>query len=103
MKKKSDPERELVQVTAEDLRYLKEQWAEPFADSQLRITSTTLRRLLIEGIYGRAWRAAGFTGQPTIRALTLEPFIQRAEPRKVLYASPGGTTLHGATIGFNLQ
>jgi hypothetical protein len=92
-------DREFVRGVAEDLDYLRDTWKDDISDSLLRQSSTTLRRLTIHGDYGRAWRVVGFPRQPFVRATSLDPLLQRENPKRLLYASPGGAKIGGAEGG----
>lgn len=50
--------RDDLRLVAEDLEYLAE-WGPDITDREIRHGSAVLRRLLVEGVYGTAWRAIG--------------------------------------------
>ena len=56
-----------LRLVAEDLTFLLT-WGGRISTPDIRRGSATLRRLLIEGTYGNAWRAAGFLKEPTVLA-----------------------------------
>jgi hypothetical protein len=84
-------ELELIRTVAADLRYLKQTLRADVDNDTLRRVSTTLRLLLAEGAYGRAWRAAGFDKEPEIPARELRRSLGYIRDlRAVNYAQAGG-------------
>jgi hypothetical protein len=56
----------LVDIVQEDLAHLRDTWDDELTEGRLRRDSAVLRRLLVEGALGRAWRAAGHRGEPRV-------------------------------------
>src|SRR5689334_20976302 len=57
------------QPIAEDIRWLRESWwlnAIALSGADIRRGSATLRKLLVQGELGLAWRACGFVREPTL-------------------------------------
>jgi hypothetical protein len=81
---------DLLNVVAEDLGYLKSEWNQSVEDAALRRGSTVLRRLLVDGELQRAWKAAGFTREPTITCSTLAPVMRRYPLKAIQVAAAGG-------------
>lgn len=90
---------DLPRVVAEDLTFLRDTWEEQVSDSLLRQSSAVLRRLAVEGDYGRAWRSVGFEREPRVRTMTLDGILRSIPAKRLLYASPGGALLQGAELG----
>jgi hypothetical protein len=82
----------LAQVVAEDLEYLTTRGTERLNRTDVRISSTILRRLLVEGDYLRSWRTLGFKDEPTVTAIDLRPLLRSMaiESRWIHYAYAGG-------------
>lgn len=64
-----------IKVVTEDLRYLGEAFSSDIRDPDIRRGSAVLRRLLVEGVYGKAWRALGLERQPSVIAVDLDGII----------------------------
>ncbi len=64
-------DKESLICVAEDLEYLKDQWGPDIQDPDIRRGSPVLRRLLVEGLYGQAWRAMDFDKQPNVIAVDI--------------------------------
>ena len=92
------PRQELLEIVADDLRYLKQEWHESVEDSALRRGSAVLRRLLVQNELQRAWRMAGFASQPIVTASTLEPILQQIPLQKLAFAAAGGARNKGAEL-----
>src|SRR5215472_9148277 len=99
----TDEERELVRVASRDLGFIAREWDESVEDDSLRRSSTVLRRLLVEDLFGKAWRAVGFEKQPRLRAPELAPTIDSLDPQKILFAQAGGGRFQGAHVQSTLQ
>jgi len=89
---------ELVGIVAADLSFLHAEWDEEVDDHSLRRSSTILRRLLVEGVLQRAWKAAGLDKEPSITASTLEPILNRFPLDKLTFAAAGGARYRGAEL-----
>lgn len=94
--------RELIVTTAEDLRFLAEDWDQDIDEHSLRRSSPILRRLLVEGVLQRAWNGAGFSRAPTIEALTLRALLQTYTQQEMILAAAGGAFHHGGFMGRTL-
>jgi hypothetical protein len=91
---------DLVEKMVEDLTYLRDEWAGSIADAALRRGSTTLRRLLVNGDYGKAWRLVGFRREPRLDALDLAAEIRGYGRHPIVWAQAGGAeTQNGIHVG----
>jgi hypothetical protein len=68
-------ELERARVVDEDLRYFMEEWRPRLDRAELRCTSPILRRLLVDGDFGRAWRSVGLPDEPSVSAPTLDAML----------------------------
>jgi hypothetical protein len=89
--------RDLATV-ASDLAYLDRVWGPDVDDETIRRNSNVLRILLIDGLYGRAWRAAGKHGEPSVTAVDLHAAIGDRDLSEVEYAQAGGAMSFGAGV-----
>jgi len=64
-----------LSVVIEDLEHLRDEWGPNIQDPDIRRGSAVLRRLLVENVYSRAWRDAGFERQPTVIAVDINKMI----------------------------
>lgn len=88
---------DLVTVVAEDLRYLARPTQDQPTRTDVRLIATVLRRLLLHGDYGRAWRLMGNTGEPSLRARDPEPMMRSVpNPMWIHYVYAGGYSFGGA-------
>lgn len=83
-----------LRVVAEDLEYFS-QWRDDISDADIRRGSATLRRMLIEGTYSNAWRAAGFEREPTLVAVDLANIVAERDFPRVVLALAGGAAFRG--------
>jgi hypothetical protein len=81
----------------EDLEHFRDVWTGTLPDPDIRRGSATLRRLLVEGEYGTAWRALGRSREPTVPAPDLEAMLGSFDRAKVGCALAGGA-LHGGIV-----
>lgn len=88
-----------LQAVVEDLEHLRDDWGPGLTDPQARRGSAVLRRLLVEGVYGQAWRNAGFTKEPKVVAVTIESHIGHLLPSEVIMAMAGGVRFAGIDFG----
>lgn len=93
------PRDQLVQVVAEDLEYIRDEWNEEIDDPSLRRNSVVLRRLLVENGIQRAWKRSGFPHEPTVHASTLSDIIGSTPRDRITFASAGGARFQGAEMG----
>lgn len=87
-------------TVAEDIEWLQQQWCtlyEPPSDADLRRGSATLRRLLVNGLLGQAWRRFGFERQPKVIGPDVLALLARdnTELRHVVGLVAGGATIRG--------
>lgn len=88
-------DRESLIYVKEDLEYLRTGWGPEIADPDIRRGSAVLRRLLVEGVYGQAWRAVGFERQPTVIAVDLDQIIGEPHRNAVVCAMAWGAHFRG--------
>lgn len=84
-------------AVAEDLEYLAS-WDPEISDAEIRRGSSVLRRLLVEDAYGTAWRAVGFTKQPSLVAVSLEALTQDVSSSRIVFALAAGAEFRGIHI-----
>lgn len=94
----SDSEKELLEIVASDLQFIKEVWGDEVDDHTIRRSSTILRRLLVENDLHQAWKISGFSGQATIVASTLEPITVVIPFHRIKFASAGGASYKGVQL-----
>ncbi len=90
-------EYDLLVTVAEDLEYLA-RWGSEISNAEIRRGSAILRRLLVDDVYGLAWRAIGETKEPLLIAIDLSLMLGD-QANRVLYALAGGALLRGARWG----
>lgn len=83
-----------IAVVAEDLEYLRAAFGPDISDPDIRRGSAVLRRLLVEGVYGKAWRALGFERQPFLVAVDLDSIVG-SEGHNVVCAMAWGACFRG--------
>lgn len=86
-------DRDSLRIVAEDLDYLRT-WGSEMSDGEIRRGSAVLRRLLIENVYGVAWRAVGEQKQPTVMAVDLKLVLGDQLPN-MLYGIAAGVHFRG--------
>jgi hypothetical protein len=74
----------------EDLLFLRQSWDQSTDEPSLRRTSPILRRLLVEGAYGRAWRSVGLDKEPTVIAGELVFDAGALEKDKIFFVGSFG-------------
>ncbi len=89
---------DLLRIVGEDLKFLEEEWDQDITDASLRITSPVLRRLLVDNLLQRAWKASGLKGQPRITCPNLEWILSGISKKKTIFASAGGGKYKGVEI-----
>jgi len=89
---------DLIRIVAEDLLFLRSDWDQDIDDASLRRSSPVLRRLIVEGDFGRAWRALGLAREPIITAPCLDALLGPASRADVSFAQAGGAHYQGMTI-----
>jgi hypothetical protein len=85
-------------LVAEDLVFLRD-WGGQMKDDEIRRGTATLRRLLVEGVYGAAWRAAGLSKQPYVSSVDLDKSLSLQTTEKVVFALACGAELRGLRTG----
>ena len=85
---------EALKIVADDLEYLAN-WGAEVSDGEIRRGSAVLRRLLVEDVYGAAWRAIGKQKQPTVIAVesktVVEPYLSLSRSERLppeLFSKP---------------
>lgn len=84
---------EWLRHITEDLEYLS-QWNERSSEAELRRGSITLRKLLVDGDLGRAWREIGMSRAPQIACYTLD-FAAGIPLNRIIFAHAGGIRING--------
>lgn len=96
-------DKQVLRVVSEDLEFIKDSWGDAVDDPFLRRGSTTLRVLLVDDGYGRAWRLAGLEKQPSIVAPDLTASLRGIDLGKIGYAQAGGALFQGARVALMAQ
>ncbi len=86
-----------LQLVAEDLEYLAE-WGSNITDREIRHGSAVLRRLLVEDVYGTAWRTIGWQKQPKLIAVSIDQIASPNNLSKIVYAIAAGATFRGVQM-----
>jgi hypothetical protein len=90
---------ERAKVVNDDLKYFVEDWIPHLDVPSLRRDSTTLRMLLVDGTYARAWRDVGLPGDPYISASDFNSALGKIDRKYLqLATSPPGAGV-GQAIG----
>lgn len=79
-----------IRIVANDLDFLR-RWGSDIDEDDIRRGSAVLRRLLVEDAFGKAWRAVGESGQPSVVAID----ISHISPADVIYAIAAGANFRG--------
>lgn len=92
-------------VVDEDLAYLMDEWQPRLEPPKLRRLSPVLRRLLVDGQYGRAWRNLGLPGEPYVTATDLDAMLGTLDRSiiQLAFAPPGSTVSRVLAAGGDLQ
>jgi hypothetical protein len=88
---------DILRVVSDDLAYLHGTWDQTIQENSLRVTSPILRRLIVEGVLQRGWKAAGFEKEPRITAFSLAremSYVERTS-RVIALAWAGGAKVQG--------
>jgi hypothetical protein len=83
-----------LKIVAEDLEYLSE-WGGEISEREIRHGSAVLRRLLVEDVYGTAWRAIGKLKQPKLIAVSLDTLATPNDLTKIEFALAAGAEFRG--------
>jgi hypothetical protein len=86
-----------LRIVAEDLQFLAG-WNSGISAPEIRRGSATLRRLLIEGAYSSAWRAAGFEREPSLIAVDLSNVVAPSDLGQVVFVLAAGAEFRGRCI-----
>lgn len=82
---------------------LDREFREDVDDQTIRRNSNVLWTLLIDGWYGRAWRAAGNRGQPSVDATDLAAALAGRDLTRMEYAQAGGGISHGMGVAGTME
>lgn len=91
-----------LRIVADDLQFLSE-WGEEITDREIRHGSAVLRRLLVEDVYGHAWRGTGNTKQPRLIAVNLSPVATPDNISHIEFALAAGAEFRGMQIACMLK
>jgi len=91
---------ELLKIVREDLNYLENNWNDNATEDLLRISSTILRRLIVEGMLQRAWKEHGNSKEPIIRAPHFGAMLATVYLKWLDYAVAGGGSSKGIRFRF---
>lgn len=94
---------DLINIVADDLRFLQRTWHNNIGNHSLRRGSTVLRSLLVEGTLQRAWKAIGFDNQPQITTFSLTETLEKVPKEKIIFAAAGGAHYLNVFIGPRLM
>jgi hypothetical protein len=84
---------ETLIAVAEDLEYLS-RWGSDISNAEIRRGTGVLRRLLVEDVYGTAWRVVGGVKQPSLIAVDLA-LLLGDQAHRVVYALAWGSLFRG--------
>ena len=85
---------EIITV-AEDIDYFANEWNENATEASIRRGSPILRRLLVEQILGKAWRAVGNEKEPKIVGVNLDLMVGNYDRNNLEVALAGGAAHAG--------
>lgn len=91
-------EKYLIKTVREDLLFLKDKWTQDIDEVSLRISSTILRKLLVENKLSQVWRLVGFEKEPQVVATDLDAFLDGTPKRRINFASAGGAIYKGGQV-----
>ena len=86
---------ESLVFVAQDLEYLRDDWGPDTPDPDIRRGSAVLRRLLVEDVYGAAWRGVGFQKQPRLIAVDLMNVFGGVDTSRIICALAWGAHFRG--------
>ena len=87
---------EELKIVADDLLYLAH-WGPKISDGEIRRGSAILRRLLVEDVYGCAWRAIGKSKQPKLIAIDLDLIATPDNLSEIIFALAAGANFNGSS------
>ncbi|WP_148896788.1 hypothetical protein [Geothermobacter ehrlichii] len=85
---------EIITV-AQDIEYFANDWNENATEASIRRGSPILRRLLVERILGKAWRAVGKEKEPIIVGVNLDLMVGSYDRNNLEIALAGGAAHAG--------
>lgn len=88
-----------LNTVIEDLEFFRDEWEGDISEAAVRRGSAILRRLLVEGNLGKAWRATEYVKEPNIVGVNLDLQIDALNKGKIYVALAGGGTRSGITAG----
>jgi len=94
------PSTSKYQIVADDIDYFQSNWCtlfQPPTDVEIRWGVAAIRRLLMEGLLGQAWRESGLPGEPSVEAPDVLAILahQGTEVRHVVALIAGGASIDG--------
>jgi hypothetical protein len=101
-------------IVANDLQYLAN-WGPEISEGEIRRGSAILRRLLVEDVYGYAWKEIGKLNQPRLIAVDLSPILTPDNLPSIIFSLAAGANFRNIrtacmiitegdrTIGMNLH
>ena len=89
--------KEDILLVADDLKYLSG-LSDQVSDGEIRRGSAVVRRLLVEDVYGHAWRAIGKQKQPKLIATDISTLVTHQQSNKIVFALAAGVNFRGVQI-----
>lgn len=91
----------LIDVVLDDLVILRDTWNDDdITEARLRNDSVILRKLLVDGLLGRAWHESNHKGEPRVLAPDLKSFLGDFDRIKIPFVQAGGATYRGVELSF---
>lgn len=90
-----------IKIVADDLNYLAT-WNPDISEGDIRRGSAVLRRLLVDGVYGKAWRAIGKGKQPNVVAIDISSLTEPNALKDIKYVVAAGAKFRGADFAVML-
>ena len=90
--------KELLEIVADDIRYLQREWGSTVGNHALRRGSTVLRGLLVNKQLHQAWNAVCFDKKPQIITSSLTEILTIIPKEKIIFAAAGGAFYTGVAI-----
>jgi hypothetical protein len=91
-----------LKIVADDLQFLSE-WGPEITDREIRHGSAVLRRLLVEDVYGHAWRATENAKQPRLIAVDISSVASPDNLSDIVYALAAGANFRGIQMACMLM
>jgi len=92
----------VIELVVDDLATLRDTWNDDITTSRLRNDSGILRKLMIDGVLGRAWKATGRRGELRVLAPDLKGYLGNFDRSKIVLAQAGGAVYRGVTLALNM-